>query len=188
MQVLMSPFSGPKGSPFDGDVTLDAAGNRAASPNNASTGALSTGIGYGSNVAVPGISQVYGSYATGFPGTGFDNNEVVGTINPDGTTAADARLLAIGGGRCNAATVANAGIATTNPYAAQPLLAFGNGASRDAGAGPAYTGFGIKCVQAASAVADGAVLATGFTNRSGATVPSGAYQFGISTTASAAVT
>ena len=107
---------------------------------------------------------------------------------PAGTTAVDARLLAIGGGRCNAPTIATGGVPIPNPYAAQPILAFGNGASRDAGAGPVFTGFGMKMVTATADVAPAAAIEAGFTNRSGYTVKNGASQFGSNTTASAAIT
>jgi glyoxylate carboligase len=41
----------------------------------------------------------------------------------------------------------------------------GNGGSRDGGAGPAFTGFPMKMVTAAGAVAIGAVVEAGFVNR-----------------------
>lgn len=193
MQVLMSPFSGPKGSPFDNDVQQDLiTGVKTANPNNASTGALNTGIGYGVNVELPSIPGVFNA-TTGQASSGFDLNDQPGLTMPDGSAPTDARLIAIGGGKNTITkpgsdTDYSRGVSGPVPYVAQPLLAFGNGAARDAGAGPAYTGFGTKLVQTAAAIADGAVLATGWTNRSGATVPNGGYQFGISTTASPAVT
>lgn len=167
--VLMNPFSGPKGSPKDKDQT-----------GNYSTGALCTGIGYGCNHIIgPTAPQ-------SIKDAGFDDDYTPGVTMPNGVSAAtDARLTCIGGGRSNAATN---GIATTNPYNAQPLLAFGGGGSRDAGAGPAYTGFATKTVTATGAVADGAAIETGFVNRNnGAAMVSGQSAFGSSTAASAAV-
>ena len=186
LPVIMSPFSGPKGSPFDMDKNMAPDGTLTANAA-ASTGALSTGIGFGLNTDVPGIDSVYNA-TTGIAGAGFDLNEFPGLTMPDGSAAPDARLLAIGGGRCNAPTIATNGIPVPNPYVAQPLLAFGGGSSRDAGAGPAFTGFGMKTLQAGAAVADGAVIATGFTNRSGVTLPINKYQHASNTTASPAVT
>lgn len=162
--VLMNPFSGPKGSPLDKDST-----------GQYSTGALNTGIGFGpaTKVAGGGIDEIKPD---------FNDNYTPGVTMPDGTTAAtEAVLTAIGGGKSDENGV-------SVPYAAQPLLAFGNGGSRDAGAGPAFTGFGTKLVTATGAVANGSAIETGFTNRSGVTMAAGQSQFGSSTTASPAVT
>jgi len=46
-------------------------------------------------------------------------------------------------------------------------MAFGMGGSRDAGAGPAFTGFGMKATLAAADVAFAGVIETGFVNRQG---------------------
>ena len=105
---------------------------------------------------------------------------------PDGLTASTTALLTcIGGGKSTAA--AN-GIAPTVPYVAQPLLGFGNGGSRDAGAGPAFTGFGAKTVTAVATVANGAVVETGFVNRAGISIVIGQSVFGSDVAASPAVT
>ncbi len=64
----------------------------------------------------------------------------------------------------------------------------GNGGSRDAGAGPAFQGFRIKTVTATGAVANGAAVETGFTNRSGVALVTGQSVFGSATAASGAVT
>jgi hypothetical protein len=61
----------------------------------------------------------------------------------------------------------------------------GNVGSRDAGAGPAYTGFSTKMVTATGAVANGAAVEAGFTNRSGVALVTGQSVFGSSTAASA---
>lgn len=180
--VIMDPFSGPKGSPKDTD-----------SSNNASTGALSTGIGYGPNTKVPGIGSAGLFSASSVPPTyGFVDDSTPGVTKPDGTAATTAILLAIGGGKSaitpGTGSDYSKGTSAPSPYAVQPLLAFGNGGLRDAGAGPAYTGFGMKVVTASGAVANGAAIETGFTNRSGVAMTTGNSQFGINATASAAVT
>lgn len=173
--VLMDPFSGPKGSPKDRDTT-----------GNNSTGALSTGIGIN---ATRRINISTGTSPFTAPGAikaaGFTDDYTPGVTLPNGTAATLAILTAIGGGKSTAAVN---GVAPTVPYAVQPLLGFGNGGSRDAGAGPAFTGFPVKMVTAAGAVAVGAVIETGFVNRGEAAMVTGDSLFGSSTTASAAVT
>lgn len=167
--VLMSPFSGPKGSPFDKDQT-----------GNASTGALCTGIGFG-------LNRVIGPTAPqSIKDGGFNDDYTPGVTLPNGTAATLATLTCIGGGKSGAA--AN-GIAATAPYNVQPLLGFGEGGSRDAGAGPAiFTGFATKTVTATGAVATGAAIEAGFVNRTGVAMVSGQSAFGSNTAASAAVT
>jgi hypothetical protein len=176
--VLMSPFSGPKGSPFDKD-----------SGNNTSTGALSTGIGFGVNTEVPGINAFFGPAlpaGNAKPASGFTDDYQPGITLPSGVAATTAILTAIGGGRSTANT--DVSPTTPNPYVAQPLLAWGNGGNRDAGAGPAYTGFGTKSVTASADVANGAAIEAGWLNRQGVTLKSGLSQFGSATAASPAVT
>lgn len=170
--VLMSPFSGPKGSPFDKD-----------NATNTSTGALCTGIGFGG-------TQIIGPTAPqSIKDRGFTDDYQPGLSKPDGTLATDARFLAIGGGRCNATA---GGFANPNPYAAQPLVAFGAGGSRDAGAGPAFTGFGLRMATATGAVAIGAAVETistvAYNNRSPQAMVSGQSVFASSAAASPAVT
>lgn len=164
--VIFDLLSGPKGSPKDGDNST-----------NASTGALCTGIGYGPTVLLPG--QQTGPFASGY---------VPGVTKPDGTAAADSTLMYIGGGKCTANVN---GTAPVVPYTAGfGIGAAGNGGARDAGAGPAFTGFSTQFAIAAADVANGADLVTGasgFVNRSGMTVKSGQGQFGINKVASAAV-
>ena len=157
--VLMSPFSGPTGSPYD----TDEAGN-------ASTGALNTGIGFGIG-SFNSLDEIEPN---------FTDDYIPGVTLPDGTTAPDARLTAIGGGLSDET-------GEPTPYNAQPLLGFGNGGARDAGAGPAFTGFGGKIVTAAADVAEGGVIETGFVNRTGAELLDTLSALGSSTTASAAV-
>lgn len=166
--VMMSPFSGPTGSPLDNDQT-----------GNASTGALNTGIGMNA-------THIIGPTApASIRAAGFNDDYTPGVTLPSGAAAADARLTAIGGGKSGPAT---GGIAETDPYDAQPLLGFGAGGSRDAGAGPAFTGFAVKMVTATGAVADGAAIEAGFINRTGQGMVSGQSAFGSSNTASPAVT
>ena len=164
--VMFSPFSGPKGSPLD----KDAAGA-------ATTGALNTGIGFGS----PPVIGAAPTSAQAIKNAGFTDDYTPGVTMPDGTTAsANSKLVAIGGGRSNAD-------GTPNPYTAGfALAAAGNGGSRDGGTGPAYTGFPVKTVTATGAVANGAAVETGFANRSGVALTTGQSVFGSATTQSAA--
>lgn len=177
--VIMSPFSGPSGSPFDAVIINPTTFAKTKDPNNLSTGALNTGIGFGANHII-GLTA-----PQSIKDAGFTDDYTPGVTLPGGTAATTAILTAIGGGKSTAA--AN-GIAPTVPYLVQPLLGFGNGGSRDAGAGPAFTGFGSKMVTATGAVANGAAIEAGFVNRSGVGMVTGQSAFGSSTTASAAVT
>jgi len=188
----MDPFSGPKGSPFDAkiypaNVFMPTLAQRVADPTNYSTGALSTGLGLTPTERVPGgiPAPLYSAAIPASVNQPLDDYQP-GLTLPAGTAAPDARLLAIGGGKSTANTVATPSVPA--PYVAQPILNFGNGGSRDAGAGPAFTGFGMKVVTAAAPIANGAAIETGFTNRSGVTIPTGSSEFGSSTTASPAVT
>jgi hypothetical protein len=115
---------------------------------------------------------------------GFTLGSVPGMTMPDGTAAPDARLIVIGGGRSNPATN---GFSLANPLAASPLLGFGAGGSRDAGAGPAFTGFAQQIVNATATVAPGGAITTGFINRGAGNLLAGQSDFGSSTTASSAI-
>ena len=176
--VIMNPFSGPKGSPFDAKQIDPTSKLLVAAPNNFSTGALNTGIGFGSPPIIGPTAPA------SIKAAGFNDDYTPGVTLPGGTAATDARLTCIGGGK-STATVN--GIAPTVPYKAQPLLGFGNGGSRDAGAGPAFTGFGIKTVTATATVANGAAVEAGFLNRSGVSITTGQSVFGSNPAASAAV-
>ena len=148
--VLMDSLSGPKGSPFDKD-----------SAGNASTGALNTAIGFGS----PPIIGLTAPASIGL--SGFTDDYTLGLTKPDGTAATDSTLVYIGGGKSNA-------LGVPTPYTAGfAISAAGNGGSRDGGAGPAYTGFALKSVTAAGAVATAGVIETGFVNRSGVALTTG---------------
>ena len=172
--VLFSSFSGPKGSPFDKD-----------SAGNASTGALSTGIGFGSP---PIIGQLAGlTNAQSISQSGFDDDETIGANLPSGAAASDSTLVAIGGGRSVIAGGLPGGLSSPSPYTAGfAILGAGNGGSRDAGAGPAFTGFVKKMVTAVGAVANGAAVETGFINRSGVSLVANQSVFGSATAASSA--
>jgi hypothetical protein len=210
--ILMSPFSGPTGSPFDAKVitgwnysgaslgmpiygaapTANVNGLPAAAM---STGALSTGIGFGGEHVVGSpFGVMLGGNASGsasqmdptyFGLQSFTDDSQPGISLPSNSSATLATLLAIGGGKSDATVN---GYCPTNPYVAQPLLGFGNGAARDAGAGPVFTGFGEKMVTATGSVANGAAVEAGWVNRSGQTISTGQSVFGSSTTASPAVT
>jgi hypothetical protein len=194
--VAFSPFSGPKGSPFDArkyppTIYQPKLSDVVADPLNLSTGALSTGIGFGVDARLAGTADLFNP--TSKPPTyGVLDDSTPGITLPNGVAATTAILLAIGGGKsvitAGPGTDWSRGTSAPVPYVAQPLLAAGNGGSRDAGAGPAFTGFGAKVVTATAPVANAAVIETGFTNRSGVTIPTGLSQFGSSTTASPAVT
>ena len=197
--VVMSPFSGPTNSPLDAmkyptNVWPPALNSKVNDPLNASTGALSTGIGYGLDVKTPGILTNQLGMPVTFPGiqSGYDDDKTPGVTKPDNTAATVATLLAIGGGKsvitAGPGTDWSRGVSSPVPYVAQPLLAFGNGASRDGGAGPVFTGFGMKMVTSVADIAAAGVIETGFANRQGAVLKSGNSQFGSNTAASAAVT
>lgn len=180
--VMMSPFSGPSGSPLDAVAINPTSGARTKDANNLSTGALNTGIGFGAQ------SPIFGTLPSSLKAIqerGFSDDYTPGVTLPNGNAATTAILTAIGGGKSTANVN---GIAPTVPYVAQPLLGFGNGGSRDAGAGPAFTGFSIKTVTAAAGVAVGAAVETGFLNRSTRALVTGESVFGSSNTASPAVT
>jgi hypothetical protein len=189
--VTMSPFSGPKGSPFDAliypsNVYQPTLAQRVADPTNYSTGALSTGLGLTPSGRLNGMAAPL--YTPSVPASinlPLDDYQP-GLSLPSGALATDARLLAIGGGKSSANTVVAPSVPV--PYVAQPILNFGNGGSRDAGAGPAFTGFGMKVVTATATVANGAAIETGFTNRQGVAITTGLSQFGSATAASPAVT
>jgi hypothetical protein len=166
--VIFDPLSGPKGSPFD-----------KGSAGTASTGALSTGIGFGLSY-INGLTNATTTGEAIFK-AGFNDNYVPGTkiatyaaAPPPGvvaTSAMNSTSMYIGGGRSSANAVVPDKYSVPFvpvPYTAGVVLcAAGNGGSRDAGAGPAFTGFPMKMVTATGAVATGAAVETGFVNRSG---------------------
>jgi hypothetical protein len=188
----MSSFSGPAGSPFDAkkasfyDNLPGASGIPYAAPtedvDNLSTGALSTGIGFGLNDFDGWADNQPGRV---LPDQNFTDDYTPGVTAPSGVAATASVLVAIGGGKCTATDVTYDGIATPVPYTAGfGLLGFGGGGSRDAGAGPAFTGFEMKMVTATGAVAVGAVVETGFVNRTSFALDAGKSVFGSATAAS----
>lgn len=123
--VIFDALSGPKGSPFGG-ATLDFVDGqpvRTPDASNLSSGALSTGIGFGS-------PPIFGLTApASIKEAGFTDNYTVGVTKPDGTTAfGDSTGVYIGGGRSDAPDID--GIAEANPYTAGFAVCMaGNGLS-----------------------------------------------------------
>lgn len=197
-QVLMSSFSGPSGSPLDAKKADPATAMTAtevfiADTTNLSTGALSTGIGFGLNLKdgpadnTPGINQAFVTGET----KNFSDDYRVGVTNPDGTARADSCLVAIGGGKsaitAGAGSDWSRGTSAPVPYTAGfGLLGFGGGGSRDAGAGPAFTGFEMKMVTSTGTVAVGAAIEATFLNRESFALATAISTFGSSNAASAA--
>ena len=193
--VIMSPFSGPEGSPFDAKSFNPTTLVLEADPTNLSTGGLNTGIGFGSPPVI-GLTAPQSIKDAGFNDDYIPGVDYFIPTNSAKQAATTSILTAIGGGRSNIVdgtgpdgngTPAGTDVSVPVPYNAQPLLAFGNGGSRDAGAGPAFTGFSLKTVTATGTVANGAAVEAGFLNRSGVSVVVGQSVFGSSTAASAAV-
>jgi hypothetical protein len=164
--VLFDALSGPKGSPLDvriitgyDPVTRMPIYANDAANQNPSTGALSTGIGFGAQPIInvnAGLNPA--TPVNAIKKAGFDDDE-----GP--TPGANSTIAYIGGGRSNANVN---GVAATNPYVAGfQISGAGEGGSRDGGAGPAFTGFPIKMVTATGAVAPGAAIEAGFVNRTG---------------------
>ena len=209
-----SPFSGPKGSPFDAKMYPSNGANYTTVPvaNTAdhSTGGLSTGIGFESTdngqlvagVRTGDLIVTTGGTTKGIPANGpgaingFTDDYQPGITLPSGASATLATMLAIGGGKSTITVVAGdvaKGLSVVSPYNVQPILDMGVGGSRDAGAGPAFTGFGMKSVTATADVAQGAAIEAGFINRtapaaSGIVLKNGSSAFGSATAASPAVT
>lgn len=209
--IIMDPLSGPKGSPLDVRVItgyVNGAPTYAAAPTTQtpSTGAMSTGIGFGSDVLInPLPSAPRAIFAAGFNDNatpGRDARVVSGgsyaAPPPNGVVVTDvdnSNMLYIGGGRSqivlgngaggNGATPATK-VSVPQPYTAGvPILGYGNGGSRDAGAGPIFTGFATKMVTAAAGVAVGGVVEAGFANRAQRALVAGESVFGSATAASA---
>jgi hypothetical protein len=176
--VIFDPLSGPKSSPFGGrTLSWDANGHAVytADPSNLSSGALATGIGFGS-------PPIFGLTApASIQAAGFSDDYTPGVTRPSGVAATDSTLMYLGGGKCDAPGAD--GVAAPNPYtAAQVALCMaGNGGSRDGGTTP-FTGFPIKTVTATATVANGAAVEAGWTNRSGVSLTSGQSVFGSSAT------
>jgi len=179
--ITFDLISGPKGSLFDKDST-----------NNASTGALSTGIGFGAESAINlnFASPPRNGYVYGYDG--FSNNEQPGITNPSGTVLTNAVLMYIGGGRTatsGSPRYANvAGVAGCTPYTGGFGIGFaGNTGPRDAGAGPVFQGFTGKLVATAVGAAAGAAIAAPYINLSGVALPANTAAFGVSNAAAGVI-
>jgi hypothetical protein len=161
--VIFDPLSGPKGSPFD------RAGSAVAS-----TGGMCTGIGQQPQpvIGAGGIppswvdDQIAGTVTVGAAASkwGVDGGYVKNDVRSE--------MLYIGGGK------SVAGGAPVPYTAGIQILGAGEGGSRDAGAGPAFTGFGLKMVTAVGSVANGAAIEAGFVNRTGVTMVAGQSSHG----------
>jgi len=171
--IIFDALSGPKGSPLDKDNT-----------GNASTGGMCTGIGFGSNAGNAFINVFNGAKNApdALRQSGFTDD------TGDGAGAANSNIVYIGGGRSIMVSQAPPpGQAGCNPYTAGFIPGnAGNGGSRDGGAGPAFTCFTGKWVTAVGAVANGAVVETGFVNRSGVSIVATDSVFGSASAAQAA--
>jgi hypothetical protein len=164
--VIFDALSGPKGSPFDND---------GSPPTTISTGALSTGIGFGSPPVI-GLTA-----PASISAMGFTDDYKPGISTPTPADSANSTIMYIGGGKCTKNVDGNAPVV---PYTAGfGICGAGNGGSRDSGLN---TGFGLKMVTATGAVANGAAVEAGWTNRSGVALVTGQSVFGSATVALAA--
>src|SRR5580765_3103096 len=161
--VTFDLLSGPKGSPFDVRRITGYVNGAPTYANDAanqfpSTGGLSTGIGYGEQSPIINTPGAFATAALAIRARGFDDDEIPGATKPDNTAAADSTFMYIGGGKTTivAGTGPNgngwptqAKVASPVPYVAGfGIGGAGQGGSRDAGAGPAFTGFPMKMVTA----------------------------------------
>jgi len=186
--VIFDALSGPKSSPFGGRTLAWDSDNHpvyTADATNLSSGALATGIGFGS-------PPIFGLTApASIQAAGFSDDYIPGITKPGLTAATDSTLVYIGGGRCNAPTEGpgSDGVAVPNPYdeSMVAICMAGNGGSRDGGTTP-FTGFPVKTVTATGTVANGADVETGYANRSGVSITTGQSVFGSSATPNADVT
>ena len=166
--VIFDPLSGPKNSPFD---------------KGPGTGALQTGIGYGSPPIIDIGNGLY-TPVQEIDAAGFDDNQTPGTVTAGYGTQNDfdSTFMYIGGGRCDAAADGGDGIPAPNPYTdGVAICNAGNGGSRDGGTSP-FKGFALRTVTATGTVANGAAVETGWTNRSGVSVSANQSVFGSAAT------
>jgi len=181
-QINFDPLSGPKGSPLD-----------RGSAETASTGCLSTGIGYGCgrviSISPPATTAPVAIRTSG----GVDDDQVAGStpIGSGTQNVVNSKYMYIGGGRSITSGTPNysnpAGVAGTNPYTVGvDICNAGNGGSRDGGAGPAFTGFAERMVTAVGTVTNGSTIESTFTNRTGVTMVAGQSAFGSAQTQLAA--
>jgi hypothetical protein len=183
--IIMDPLSGPKGSPLDTPGTV-----------HASTGCMCNGIGMESQANyINAVSNP--NFPDPINQAGFDDDYIPGTERDGAGTenVVNSNMMYIGGGRSELVAgtgadgngaPANSLVSVPDPYTAGILiLGAGNGASRDAGAGPAFTGFPMKMVTAIAQVVNGADIEAGFANRTGLTMEAGESAFGSDALASA---
>lgn len=181
--VIMDALSGPKDSylearhigSWDYDTGMPV---YVKDLSNMSTGALSTGIGYGHNVVIGAPAPA------SIDDAGFTDDYFPGRSAPDASNPTNSAYVYIGGGRCTA----NVDGLTPVSLFLGTQVAFcgaGNGASRDAGGG---VGFCMKMVTAVGTVANGGGIEGAFFNRSGVTITAGQSIFGSALNANAPVT
>lgn len=169
--VIFDPLSGPKGSPFDTPGTI-----------HASTGCMCNGIGMQSQPVI-NILQGEADAPAAIERAGYDDDQVPGTERDGAGTqnVVNSEILYLGGGRTVLVAGRDApGEAGVDPYTAGiAIVGAGNGAPRDGGAGPAFTGFNMKMVTATAQVDNGDAVEAGWPNRSGVTIESGESVFGV---------
>lgn len=175
-------LSGPKNSPldarkFDYSTGTPLGWNAATKlpivlndPTNASTGALSTGIGFGPNV-------VFGAAVGGKFGDGnFTDDYIPGADKPDATAVGNSTAMYIGGGKSNST-------GAPVPYTAGfGIGAAGNTLGRDAGAGPAFTGNPMNVVTTTGSAANAAAMVgadSAYKNYSGVTLAANQSTIGV---------
>jgi hypothetical protein len=177
--VTFDAMSGPKNSPFDAakiDYTTGSPPGWNATtripikvndPVNISTGALATGIGFGSPPII-GLTA-----PQSIKDASFTDDYSPGRAKTDASATTDSTYMYVGGGK----SLANG---TSAPYTAgYGIAAAGNTSTRDQGAGPAYTGKPMKTVTAVGAVANAAVVETDWSNYSGLALVAGQSVFGL---------
>jgi len=190
--VIMDPLSGPAGSPLDARTIIgwDSATRmpiRVNDPENISTGALSTGIGFSCANSIRVAADTLPATSPGaISQAGFNDNQVPGeqlaaySSGPPpvvSTNTIASEMMYIGGGRCDATSD---GIAAVDPYTdGVAIVGAGNSQVRDSATA---TGYPLKMVTATGSVSNGSAVETGFENRTGATIASGTSVFGSSTT------
>jgi len=151
---MMNPFDGPANSPLN-PTTSDT------SVNSPSCGQLVTGIAMGVGNGMFFSVNDNAGYEGYRPGVTKPDFTAMAAADPGTGAPWGSALVAIGGGRSNVSSPASGGVVTTAPYGTGfGLCAWGNGASRDAGAGPTFQGFSLQysAIQTAN-VANGATFA-----------------------------
>lgn len=200
--VTFDPLSGPKGSSLDAMMpTYDGTGGLVADPDNCSTGALSTGIGFGGQII--GLTPDRATAPVALLESGFNDNMIPGEeptyaapppIGVISANAIDSTYMYIGGGRMEENPDATDPDQRGRPFTPDPytagvaIVGAGEGIARDGGAGPAYTGLPLNSATASGAVAEGAAIEAGILNVSGQAMVSGQSAFGSVSTPLAAPT